>query len=97
VGRHRFERGPAGRPQQLEARELQLRRNAGLGRGVDQRATVADDRLCRELGSGAPPVRLRRMAGPQRPRIGVETQDDLRPARGDVGVEGVAEGALRGQ
>src|ERR1019366_5501258 len=75
----------------LEARELGLDRHAGVGRGVDQRATVLEHRAAGGLPRREP-VRDLLSAGPQVGRVGVEPEHELRLALRDARGQGVAEG-----
>lgn len=86
-----------GGPEALEAGELGLDGNTGGGSGVDEGAAVSED----GRGNGIPArdsaiadLTIAASTGPrpERGRMGVETEDDLRLALGDVRGEGVAEG-----
>jgi hypothetical protein len=86
------QRPPAGRSEPLEARELELDRDARRSGRVDQGATVKRDRSRRALGGRA----LRRgggvdRVGQQARRIGVEPERDLASALADDRREAVGE------
>ena len=92
----RLQRAPPGSAQPLEAGELRLRRHARLCRCVDHRPAVAEDRLCGPLRRR--PLREITVAPrPQRCRIGVEPEHDLRLALGHPSDQGVAKRGCQAQ
>ncbi len=89
----RLERRPAERLQALEARELELHRDAGFRGRIDQRTAVGLDARGRLLSDGARRRRASsRAAWPQGAGIGVDTQHELRFALLHPRREEIAEG-----
>jgi hypothetical protein len=94
---HLLEHRPADRAERLEARQLQLHRDAGLRGRVDQGSAVLENRAPRGLRRRKACGLLGSAGRPQRARIGVQAEHDLRLTLGDSCGEGVAEGVRLAQ
>ena len=89
------QRRPAGRSEPLEARDLELDRDAVLGHRLDRRARSAPRPRVRrtrvDRRASHRPARQLDARGPQPGRIRVEPQHQLGLARGDLSSQPVAE------
>ena len=88
---------PTGRAQPLEASQLELDRHAVLAGGLDRQGAMRRDRA-RRLFSGwgfaCGRARIVVRARPQPRRIGIQPEDELRSAGGDLSGDPIAK-ALR--
>ena len=94
----RGQRVPAGCTEALEAGDLRLDGDDGIADRVDDRAAMGEDGS-RGAGRGAGAERTRRGVfglGPERERIGIEAEHDLRLALGDRGGQAIGKTLAQG-